>query len=120
MLKRHHWPGHVQELENCLRRAAALYRQNSLDIADISFISVDASNRYLRDFISDRQTKLSSLAESQRHLIAEALDTNDWNFIRTARQLGIGRTTLWRKIRKYNLTKDSADRLHKSGVSTDD
>ncbi|KAA3634683.1 MAG: hypothetical protein DWP97_06515, partial [Calditrichaeota bacterium] len=31
---------------------------------------------------------------------------NDWNYTQTANELGIGRTTLWRKVKKYNLKKE--------------
>lgn len=120
LLKRHHWPGNVRELENCLRRASALCNNATLDIADISFISINTAGTNLRDFVSDRQVKKKSLADSQRHLISEALDANDWNFTQTAKQLGIGRTTLWRKVRKFNLNKETEDKMNTSGVTTND
>ena len=37
-----------------------------------------------------------------------ALIANNWNYSRTSRQLGIGRTTLWRKVKKYNLKPEMA------------
>jgi transcriptional regulator of acetoin/glycerol metabolism len=46
-----------------------------------------------------------TLQESLKQRIEATLDANDWNFTRTALELGIGRTTLWRKIRKYNIIR---------------
>ena len=47
------------------------------------------------------------LDEGQRTLILKTLKINNWNFTRTAEDLGIGRTTLWRKVKKYNLKDES-------------
>jgi two-component system response regulator HydG len=46
------------------------------------------------------------LDNNQRSLIITALNDNDWNYTRTASELGIGRTTLWRKIKKYDLRRE--------------
>jgi len=108
LLTRHQWPGNVRELENTLRRAATLCRNSFIDTADIAFISTD-----------DRQTesegphkttikkKTGLLDDNQRNVIARALDENDWNFTQTALELGIGRTTLWRKVKKYDLKRET-------------
>jgi DNA-binding NtrC family response regulator len=102
----HRWPGNVRELENTLRRAAALCSDNQIDTADITFVASDAavsSEDESRE--GSRSLTLSGglLVHHQREVIVRALDDNRWNFTRTATALGIGRTTLWRKIKKYNL-----------------
>jgi DNA-binding NtrC family response regulator len=107
----HSWPGNIRELENTLKRAAAFCRDNQIDIGDIVFISGD------KGVITDtpqvvRSTltiKGGTLDKSQRTLIVKALTDNNWNYTKTAQELGIGRTTLWRKIRKYNLKKEPVE-----------
>ena len=47
--------------------------------------------------------------DSQKTVISDALEENDWNFTQTAQKLGIGRTTLWRKVKKYNLTRETVE-----------
>jgi len=42
--------------------------------------------------------------DSEKHRIFEMLKRHDWNRGKTARELSINRTTLWRKIKKYNLS----------------
>lgn len=102
----HKWPGNVRELENALKRGAALCQDNQIDVNDVIFIAgerpvveTDAPTRMSITFRGGR------LDAEQRSLIVKSLAENDWNFTRTAQELGIGRTTLWRKIKKYNLTK---------------
>ena len=52
--------------------------------------------------------KKGRLDDSQREAIVNALKENNWNYSQTAQELGIGRTTLWRKVKKYNLKPASA------------
>lgn len=104
-LQRHNWPGNVRELENCLRRAAALCRHDTLEPRDVTFVGGEngqaGSTRNDNDQAGGRR-----LDDSQREIIVRALNENDWNYTRTAQELGIGRTTLWRKVKKYRLHEE--------------
>jgi two-component system response regulator HydG len=103
----HRWPGNVRELENTLKRGAALCTSNQLDTADITFIasdpSVSASIPQPVEGTHQLVLKGKLLDANQRTVIVKALEDNRWNFTRTAEALGIGRTTLWRKVKKYHL-----------------
>ncbi len=106
-LLNHGWPGNVRELENSLRRAAALCRDGQIEAADITFITGDARGlEPARTSVTIKGRTNGLLDDSQRSLIARALDDNNWNFTQTAQELGIGRTTLWRKVKKYQLKKE--------------
>ena len=104
------WPGNVRELDNCLRRAATLCRDNMLQTQDIGFfghgpdVAVQREHRILHT-----RRPGGRLDDTQRSMIARALEDNDWNFTQTAQELGIGRTTLWRKVKKYGLTKEPSE-----------
>ena len=103
------WPGNVRELENTLKRAAALCTNNHLDAEDIVFIGTGGVSEVPHTGTTRRLTlKGHLLDDGQRSLILKALDDNNWNYTRTAEDLGIGRTTLWRKIKKYNLSRETA------------
>jgi len=106
-LQTHSWPGNVQELENCLRRATALCHDKELQASDVSFVGFGApfiANRL--DATAEHQANGSRLLDDgQRSIIVNALRGNDWNFTQTAQELGIGRTTLWRKVKKYKLKR---------------
>ncbi len=100
----HNWPGNVRELENTIKRAIALSQSNSIDANGIQFIGsspkqsvVDAADMNVR----------RPLSETQRDIIRKTLEENQWNFTQTAQELGIGRTTLWRKVKKFKLTREA-------------
>jgi DNA-binding NtrC family response regulator len=106
MLKSHSWPENVRELVNCLRRAAAVCSNNCIDVSELRIVTAGSAQFRVSSDV-DKSSKSASLEENQRHLITDALDHNDWNFSQTAIQLGIGRTTLWRKVRKFNLKRSA-------------
>jgi len=104
----HTWPGNVRELENTLKRGAALCAGNQIDADDIMFIGGDKT--WPSEVTDPAKVSLTIkgglLDTSQRTLILKALTDNQWNFTKTASELGIGRTTLWRKVKKYNLKQE--------------
>jgi DNA-binding NtrC family response regulator len=100
LLLKHDWPGNVRELENTLKRAMALSGKGQIRYEDIIFISSKTSRLTSEPIFSP---KGQSLLENQKVQILKSLRENDWNYSMTAGQLGIGRTTLWRKMKKFNL-----------------
>lgn len=106
----HNWPGNVRELENTLKRAAALSRNDRIDSDSIIFVASRMRPEVFSPPLvkSGDATSEGLLEDTQRLLIRKALADNDWNFTQTAQELGIGRTTLWRKVKKYNLKKEQA------------
>jgi PAS domain S-box-containing protein len=93
------WPGNVRELQNALEHAAVLCRSGAIGPQHLppEIRSPEAKSRL-------QQVPLHSVAE--RDLIVSALANTGWNRTRAARQLGIDRTTLWRKIKEYALEPD--------------
>jgi two-component system response regulator HydG len=99
----HEWRGNVRELENTIKRAAALSVTNTIDMENL-FLMTPAAKQRLATPKSGSKPGLS-LAELQRQHILDSLKQNNWNYSLTASKLGIGRTTLWRKVKKFNLSK---------------
>jgi DNA-binding NtrC family response regulator len=102
----HDWPGNVRELENTVKRAVALSNGDVIDVDSLFLMKpmpkTDATNGDRQDAILSNV----SLVDMQREHILKSLKENRWNYSITAGKLGIGRTTLWRKVKKYNIAKE--------------
>ncbi len=92
-LQQRPWPGNVRELKNCIERAVFLCKTSFLDIQDLPLQP--------QQIPSGSPQRL--LKEQEKVLILEVLRKNRWNQKRAAAELGIGETTLWRKIKKFGL-----------------
>ncbi|HEQ99092.1 MAG TPA: sigma-54-dependent Fis family transcriptional regulator [candidate division Zixibacteria bacterium] len=105
-LMNYDWPGNVRELKNTVKRAVALTNRDILDQDDIFFApNVIGHPRRLE---LRRPPETNTLEDTQREHIRRTLVSNKWNYTRTSKELGIGRTTLWRKVKKYNLKPETA------------
>jgi DNA-binding NtrC family response regulator len=97
-MESYNWPGNIQELENILSRACSLATSGTLDESLIFTLPQDRpteeeSPGYLN----------MTLKDNQKTLILKALKQNNNNYSRTAVQLGISRTTLWRRMKKFKI-----------------
>lgn len=108
-LMSYHWPGNVAELEATLQKAARRCRNGKIESGDIELADqIAPRSSFPIGSMGARISRSGLLADSQRNTILSALRENNWNFTQTAQQLGIGRTTLWRKVKKYELKKEMA------------
>ncbi len=98
-LLRYSWPGNVRELENTIKRTVALARSDRIRREDLIMVT-DVTEGPHRLVFKSKSDKGMSLKDKQLEFIVKTLRENNWNYTRTARQLGIGRTTLWRKMKK--------------------
>ncbi len=98
-LQEYHWPGNVRELRNVIERAVILGSGHSIE-ADNLIISSCARPQEPPPCIEPR---LESLESVEKRLIQKVLDETGWQKTRSADILGINRTTLWQKIKRYGL-----------------
>lgn len=104
------WPGNVRELKNVVERAVVLCRAQEIDVNDLllSRLSVpEDEDREEKTATSSEKFSPASLADLERIHILETLRHTEWNKSRTASILGIERSTLDRKIRRYKIRRDS-------------
>lgn len=104
-LIRHEWPGNVRELENTVKRAVALSNSDVIDV-DSLFLMKPMPKTEATTIEKQDAANNVSLTEMQREHILRSLKENRWNYSVTASKLGIGRTTLWRKVKKYSIAKE--------------
>ena len=100
-LLRYPWPGNVRELENAIERAAILARTDVLEPDDLP--PHVAAGLLLGP--SPGLPHQVSLAEAERALILQTLERFGRNQSGAAEALGIGRTTLWRKLKEYGIDR---------------
>ena len=87
------WPGNVRELENAIERAVVVGKTRQTLPEDLPILC----------FGSFHEPRNNSLKEVEKAHILQMLTDNDWNIARSAKILGIDRSTLYSKIKRYNL-----------------
>jgi transcriptional regulator with PAS, ATPase and Fis domain len=95
-LEQYSWPGNVRELENVIERA--VIRVSADGVLDAGMIDFGGELVRLNEAPAAAVKPLRSL---QKELILQALAANHRNILRTAIALGIGRSTLYRRMKKY-------------------
>ena len=91
------WPGNVRELENVIERAVVLAKKEKIHPEYLPF-GESGQVRPLGE---------CSLDAVARDHIADVLERTEWNFSRAASILGLNRSTLYKKIEKFNLKRPS-------------
>lgn len=89
------WPGNVRELENALERAVVVGKTREIVLRDLPIFRPHD----LKPDIGD------SLREIEKEHITKVLNNNEWNITRSSRLLGIDRSTLYNKIRRYHIRR---------------
>lgn len=104
------WPGNVRELKNVIERAVVLSRSEFVDAEDL-LLSNLATASESQDFAPSQSSyQKASLADVERRHILATLINTEWNKSQTATILGIERSTLDRKIKKYELARPTSIR----------
>jgi len=98
ILMRYDFAGNVRELENLIEHAFILRKEGLIKPDDLPH---DVLRRF--DVRPKPAEKTHLLARSEAETIRKALERHDGNRIETAKELGIDRTTLWRKIKRHGL-----------------
>ncbi|WP_026463208.1 sigma-54-dependent transcriptional regulator [Adhaeribacter aquaticus] len=94
-LNEYHWPGNIRELDHAVERAVIMSEQNTLQLADFSFAPATTKPLNL-------ETDLT-LEALERMMVEKMLSKHAGNITHAARELGITRTALYRRIEKYGL-----------------
>jgi transcriptional regulator with GAF, ATPase, and Fis domain len=92
------WPGNIRQLENSISHSVILAQDQIIE------------KMHLPYFLKQAKVALpaTSLAENERRLIADVLKKSNWNKHKAARRLDISRSTLYSKLRRYGLKKETS------------
>lgn len=100
-IKAHDWPGNIRELENAVERAiirAGADNVLTADLLDVQGVRPEAERVELK------VSEIRSLRDVEKKMIADALAFYEGNIQKAAAKLGIGRNTLYRKMKDYDLS----------------
>jgi Nif-specific regulatory protein len=102
------WPGNVREMKNVIERAVVLCRGDEIDADDLVLSTLKTSGDTEAGQPPGRAGAYEpvTLAEVERRHILATLKATSWNKSRSAKMLGIERSTLDRKIRHYKLVQE--------------
>lgn len=105
ILMRHHWPGNVRELENVIERALNIVHEgNVLPVHLPGYLQAGPSIDFKTPPIEQGKTDLStSIASTEKDTIVRALLQAGGNRTKAAKLLGISRTCLYEKLKRYNI-----------------
>ena len=110
-LQQYRWPGNVRELKNVVERAVVLARGDYVDVEDLNLSNLaTAGDSSVIPSTFNSYEPLTLDEVERRHILATLRQTG-WNKSRTARVLGIERSTLDRKIRRFGIVSD-VDTIH--------
>ncbi len=92
------WPGNIRELENCIQRTVSLGSGKYVQLQDLP-----SSIQYVVARKSKSGDDLRTLQALEQQAIRDVLKTTGGDRIRAAQVLGIGKTTIYRKLKEYGI-----------------
>ncbi len=95
-LEKHHWPGNIRELQHSVERAVIMSESNILQPHDFFLSQMD-------DGDNGNLPETFNLEETERLLIRKVIDKHGGNISKAAKELGLTRASLYRRIEKYGL-----------------
>jgi len=96
------WPGNVRELENVIEQALHMVEADIL-VPEHLPVRIYTPG----DIVSKNNGDADKLKSAEAEVIKNTLDAQEWNISKSANILGIGRNTLYRKIKQYDLKQES-------------
>ena len=109
-LQEYSWPGNIRELENVLERSMLMVEEDTILPQHLPMNVVSHGNATMDggQYLDIKKAlsltnKIVPLDEIEEEVLKQALRVNKYNMSSTASKLGIGRTTLYRKLQKYHI-----------------
>jgi two-component system response regulator HydG len=91
------WPGNVKELENSIQHAFLLTEGEVIERELLP-------SRILHEVLTEKNEGITSFEENEKRFLMKILHECNWNKLQVAKQLNVSRSTLYSKLKKYNLT----------------
>ncbi len=95
-LEKHNWPGNIRELQHSVERAVIMSESHILQPQDFFMSSID-------DNTENNLPNLTNLEETEKLLVRKVIDKHGGNISKAAKELGLTRASLYRRIEKHGL-----------------
>ncbi len=96
-LEKHNWPGNIRELQHAVERAVIMSDSNVLEPSDFFLSQIDEAKETSITPVS------MNLEETEKMLIRKVIDKHGGNISKAAKELGLTRASLYRRLEKYGL-----------------
>jgi len=96
-LEKHTWPGNIRELQHAVERAVIMSESNILQPQDFFLSTMDDKEN------ADILSASTNLEDTEKMLIRKVIDKHGGNISKAAKELGLTRASLYRRIEKYGL-----------------
>ena len=107
-LEKYSWPGNVRELKNVIERAVVLSRGEMIEMDELILTNLGpAADAGIEDAPIEKEYRERSLAEVEADHIRATLAETGWNKSKSAQILGVERSTLDRKIKRYEIGREA-------------
>lgn len=105
LLMEYDWPGNVRELEHAIEYALISTRDQRIERAFLpaAIRGLADTGNGLRPAVPSQEPGMETAAGGEGDGLRAALERNKWNVSRTAKELGISRTTLWRRMKRFGV-----------------
>lgn len=99
------WPGNIRQLKNVVERMLIMIDHDNILPVDVNWALGLKQDRPNKPKVSEDMALKDMLEESEQEMILSALESNNWNVSRTAQQLKLERSHLYKKMQKYGIQK---------------
>ena len=96
-LLHYHYPGNIRELQYSIERAVIMSEGNVLEAKDIIFSPIESAG------VQDTEPAESKLSAIEKNTILRVIEKNNGNISKAAKELGLTRTALYRRLSKYDI-----------------
>jgi two-component system, NtrC family, response regulator HydG len=96
-LLNHHYPGNVRELQYIIERAVIMADENILQANDLIFSPIESTS------VTETEPAEMKLSSVEKNTILKVIEKHNGNITRAAKELGLTRTALYRRLSKYDI-----------------
>lgn len=98
VLQSHNWPGNVREIQHTLERGVIMADNHEINLSDFNLTIIPK----VKNSLGDKFDNLN-LQEIEKLLVQKAIDKHEGNISKAAKELGLTRAALYRRLEKFNL-----------------